>query len=84
MQQTGLYFSGGERVKQNKIYTLETRQTQTLILSTNIDKKIVRNSFGLPFVARLATNGNPKHCFYRFLFHARRLSRAFSIEAYPV
>ena len=42
------------------------------ILSTNVDQKsletgfsiaICRPIFRLPFVARLATNGNQKHCF---------------------
>ena len=31
-----------------------------------------------------ATNGNQKHCFYRFLIRVRRLLRAFSIAACPV
>ena len=50
----------------------DKRQSQTLILSTNVDQKsleigfsiaICRAIFRLPFVARLATNDNQKHCF---------------------
>ena len=36
------------------------------ILSRNIDNNCQKQSFRLPFVATLATNGNQKHCFYRF------------------
>ena len=38
----------------------------------------------MPFVARLATNGNKKHCFLRFLILVRWLLRVFSIAAYLV
>ena len=39
---------------------------KTFILSTNVDKKnSQKQSFQLPFVARLATNGNRAHCFPR-------------------
>ena len=46
--------------------------------------KIVRNSFRLPFVAQLATNGYQKHIFRDILIHVRRLLRAFVIAAYKV
>ena len=62
------------------LYTQRRRQTKTLMLSTNIDQK----SFQSPFVAGLVTNGNQKHCFYRFLIRVPQLLRAFSTAAYPV
>ena len=50
----------------------DTRQSKTSILSTNVDQKsletgfsiaICRPIFRFSFFARLATNGNQKHCF---------------------
>ena len=55
-----------------KSFAPDKRQSKTLILSTDVDKKsletgfsiaICRPIFRLTFVARLATNGNQKHCF---------------------
>ena len=46
--------------------------------------KINRNSVFDCHVAPLATNGNQKHCFYRFFIPVRRLLIMFSIAAYPV
>ena len=43
----------------------------------NVDKKSLETEF-------LATNGNRKDCFYRFLIRVCRLLRVFSIAAYPV
>ena len=66
------------------------RQSNMLILSTNVDKKkSLETEFLIAIccpnvVARLATNCNQKHCFWRFLTRVRRLLRAFSIAAYPV
>ena len=42
--------------------------------------KIVRNKFS----GCHSTNGNRKHCFYRFFIRVRRLLIAFSIAAYTV
>ena len=67
------------------IHIPSRRQSKTFILATNVDKKNrKKQGFRMPFVARLATNGNRKHCFYRFFIRVRRLLRAFSIAAYPV
>ena len=55
-----------------KSFTPDNRQPKKLILSTNVDQEsfetgfsiaICRPIFQLSFVARLATNGNQKHCF---------------------
>ena len=43
-----------------------------------------KQSFWLPFIERLATNGNRKSCLYRILIRVRRLLRAFLIAAYPM
>ena len=56
--------------------TPDRRLSETLILSTNVDK-IVRNRV-------YDCHGTHKHCFYRFLIRVRRLFIAFSIPAYPV
>ena len=43
--------------------TPDWRQWKTSILSMNVDKKNrKKQSFRLPFVDQLATNGNRKHC----------------------
>ena len=39
------------------------RHSKTLIISKNVDKNRQKQSFRLPCVAGLATNGNRKHCF---------------------
>ena len=66
-------------------YTLGGRQSKTRILSRNVDQKSIETVFSIAiFVATLATNGNRKHCFYRFLIRVCRLLRTFSIAAYPV
>ena len=57
------------------------RQSKMPILSMNIDQKLLETefSFRLPCVATLVTNGNRKHCFYRFLICVCRLLIVFSI-----
>ena len=50
----------------------------------NIHQNCLKQSFPLPFVAQLATNGNWKLCFLRFLIRIHRLFRAFLIATYPV
>ena len=39
------------------------RQSKALKLSTNVDQKSLETEFSIAYVARLATNGNRKHCF---------------------
>ena len=43
------------------LHTPGGRQSKTPILSRGEEKKYVRNSFRLPFVSTLATNGNQKN-----------------------
>ena len=50
----------------------------------NVDKNRLKQSFQLPFVARLATNGNKNTVTSDFLIWVSQLIRAFSIAAYPV
>ena len=55
------------------------------IQSKNVDQKSFDTELTkLPFVAKMATNGNRKHCFWWVLIPIRRLLRAFLIAAYPV
>ena len=60
--------------------TLGRGQSKMPILSKNVDQKSLETKFSIA----VATNGNQKHCFYRFLIHVRPLLIAFSIAAYPV
>ena len=53
------------------VSTHDRRKSKTLILSSNVDEKIIRNR-------------QSKHCFYRVLIRVRRLLRAFLIATYPV
>ena len=56
------------------------RQSKSPILSKNVDQKSLETEFS---IAILATNGNQKHYFYRFLIRVRRVLIAFLIAAYP-
>ena len=58
------------------------RQSKTLIVSLNVDKKIVRNRV---FDCHLSPNEwQSKHWYKWFSIRVRRLSRVFSIVAYPI
>ena len=69
---------------QNTFHMPGRRQSKMPILSRNEDKKSVETVFRLPIVAPLATNGNQKHCFYRFFILVHGLLITFSIATYPV
>ena len=58
------------------IITPDKWQSKTFILSTNVRNRW-KQSFRLSFVARLATNGNQKHCFKQLLIRVRRLQISF-------
>ena len=47
---------------ENTDLTPGRRQSQILMLSTNVDQKSLETEFRLPFVARLATHSKRKHC----------------------
>ena len=53
------------------------RQSKMSNISTNVDPGSLKQSFCLPFAARLATNGNQKHSFQQSVIHVHRLLRGF-------
>ena len=62
----------------------DRRQSKTLFLSTNMDPISLETELSTAVCRRLATNGNRKHCFQRFVIRGNRLFRAFLIAACPI
>ena len=67
---------GSPCLEGNFIFTLDRRQSQMLILSTNVDQKSLETVFGIAICRQVAL----KHCFFRFLIRVCRLLRIFLLH----